>query len=180
MADTWRYYAPTVSWTPNKNLLDIWNGASSSKTISVYRMFVFNLATTVTGVLDFAYIYRFTDSTAPATTGSAITGYAHRSNNTALNANTLGGTGYTANITTTAANMLRRFIFATKQAVAGNLNYSGLETLVPFAMVWDSGYSDASTQPLTCVAGAATGYVVVAGAGHSAGTTDLEIEFTSE
>ena len=181
MADTWRYYAASVAWTASKNLLDIWNGAASAKTVKLYRIFNFNTQTaSITGVMDYALLYRFTDASAPATTGSALTGFAHRSTNTALNANTLGGTGYTTNITKSAANLLRRYLFATDEIkVAGVIEYNMLEVLVPFAEVWNSGYGDSNIQPLTMNAGTATGYVFAAGSGHSNGISDIEFEFTS-
>lgn len=182
MADTWNYYAPSVAITATKNLVDIWNGASSAKTVKLYRIAMFNTqpsGSAITGVMDYVYIYRFTDSSAPSTTGTALTGRAHRSTNTALDANTLGGTLYSANITKTAANVLRQVVYATDEVkVAGVIEYGILECLVPYATIWDSGYGDTNVQPLTGNAGTATGYVLASGS-LTNGTADIDFEFTS-
>jgi hypothetical protein len=172
MAATFRVWATAVAWTASKNIIDLWNPSGSAKTCNVYRIFVFNDGiSAITGVMGYVGIFRYTG--APSG-GTAIVPLRHRTNDTALDANTTAGTGRTI----TRVGQFRRFNWASNEIAAGTVNINFLETLVPFAEVWNSGYGDSSVEPIACRSGQNEGVVVGGDSALTAGSVAPEIEFT--
>lgn len=172
MAATFRVWAGGTAWASNKNMIDLWNPSTSAKTCNVYRVFMFNdQLTGITGLLGFIGLFRFTG--APSA-GTAITPLYHKTNSTALDANTTAGTGRTI----TRGSQFRRVIGVSDEVAAGTVNVNFLYTLCPFAEIWNSGYGDTTVEPLACRAGQNEGLVVGSDTGLTNGSASLEIEFT--
>jgi hypothetical protein len=173
MADTWRATSQAVAYASAKNMIDVFNGASSTKTIKVYRIYIFNNGTaSVTGVLTPLQIRRSSASSS----GTTLTPIAHNLGNTALDANTTAGTGRTV----TSTSIFRQILYQNDEPTVSTLDMDALLTLVPYAEIWNAGYGDSNVQPLTCRAGFAEGITLIQPGSNAVGTCDVEIEFTSE
>lgn len=173
MADTWHASAQAVAYASAKYMIDIFNSASSAKTIKVYRIWMFNNGTaSVTGVLTALQIKR----SSAGSSGTTITPVAHNLGNTALDANTTCGTGRTV----TSSSIFRQILYQNDEPTVTTLDMDALLTLVPFAELWNSGYGDSNVQPLTCRAANAEGICLQQPGSNAVGTADVEMEFTSE
>lgn len=170
MANTWHASSQAISYAANKDILNVFNGSSSTRHIRVYRMWLLNNGTAaITGVLNFVQIWRNT----AASGGSTVTPVAHDPGNSALNANTTAGTGQTV----TNSAMLRQVLSQNDEPTVTTLDMDALLTLIPYGELWNSGYGDTNVQPLTAPAGSAYGYGIKS-VTATTGTCDAEIEFT--
>jgi hypothetical protein len=175
MADSWHVTnnAVGVAFASAKHLLDIFNAAASTKTIKVYRIWVYNnYVATVTGVFTALQVKR----TSLSSGGTTLTPLAHNLGQAALNANTTAGTGRTI----TASSIFRQILWQNDEPTVSTFDMDALLTLVPFCEVWNSGYGDSQVQPLTCRAGFAEGVTLQQPGSNTVGTCDVEAEFTSE
>lgn len=171
MANTWRATAAGVTFAATKNMLNVFNGASSTRYIRVYRCYQFNNGTTaVTGVLTTMQIRRITAASA----GTAVTPVSHDTSNATLNANTTAG----HNQTVTGSDIFRRYLWSNDEPTVSGSSQDEWELLVPFAEVWNAGYGDANVQPLTCIASTAQGVDIFHSGASAVGSNDFEIEFT--
>jgi hypothetical protein len=171
MANTWRATAAGVAFAATKDMLNVFNSASSTRVIRVYRCYNFNNGTgAVTGALTTMQIRRITAASA----GTAVTPVAHDTSNSALNANTTAGTGQT----TTGSDIFRRYLWSNDEPAVSGSSQDEWELLVPFAEVWNAGYGDSNIQPLTCLASTAQGVQIFHSGASVVGTNDFEIEFT--
>jgi hypothetical protein len=150
-------------------MLDVFNGAGSTRVVRVYRIYQFNNGVTaVTGVLTAMRINRLTAASA----GTTVTPVAHDTASSALNANTTAGTGRTV----TRTSVFRQFLWSNDEPAVSGATMDEWELLVPFAEVWNAGYGDTNIEPLVCRAGFG---VEIQQSGTSAvGSNDFEIEFT--
>lgn len=169
-SNTWRANAQGVAYAANKNMLDVFNAAASSRYIRIFRMYLFNNGTAaITGVLNLLQIQRNTS----ASGGTSVTPVAHDPNNAALNASTTAG----HNRTISNAALLRQLLSQNDEPTVTTLDMDALLTLVPFAEVWNAGYGDTNVQPLTCPSGSDIGYSMKS-ITATTGSCDVEIEFT--
>jgi hypothetical protein len=171
MAATWHAFSANVGLASNKYMIDVLNQSTSTSTIRIYRVWMFNNHTAaVTGVLNFVSLFRSTN----ATGGSNITSVAHNTTNPALHAGTSVGTGRTV----TASSQFRRLLMSPDEPTVSTLDWDALGTLVPFAEIWNSGYGDSNIDPVTCVASQTQGFTVQS-ITQTVGAADLELEYTS-
>ncbi len=171
MADTWHAFTSAAAYAANKHMLDLFNSASSTATVRIYRAWLFNNQTTgVTGVLNFVSIFR----TSASSGGTTVTPVAHNTSNTALNANTTAGTGRTI----TTGSQFRRLLMSPDEPTVTSADWDALMCLVPFAEIWNSGYGDSVVDPVTCRASTAEGFTIQS-ITQTVGTADLELEFTN-
>ena len=171
MADTWHAFTSGATFAANKYMIDVFNANTSAKTISVYRIWWFNNQTAaITGVINVMQIFRTSTSSA----GSSITPAAHNTSNTALDAGTTAGTGRTI----TTGSQFRQLLTSPDEAAVSTLDWDSMQTFVPFAEVWNSGYGDTVIQPLTCRNGQDEG-VTLKSVTQTVGNADFEMEFTS-
>jgi len=169
MAATWRATSGAVAYANAKDMLNVFNGTSSTRIIRAYRAYWFNNGTTaVTGVITTAQCRRIT----AASVGTAVTPVKHDTNSSALNANTTCGT----NQTVTGSDIFRRFLFVNEEPVVGGTTQANWLTLIPFAEVWNAGYTDTNVEPIVCRA--TQGFELFHSGSSTVGTADLEIEFT--
>lgn len=169
MAATWRATATAVAYASAKDMLNVFNGAASTRIIRAYRAYWFNNGTAaVTGVLTTAQVRRIT----AASVGTAVTPVKHDTNSGALNVNTTCGTGQTV----TGTDIFRRFLFVNEEPVVAGVTMANWLTLVPFAEVWNAGYGDTNIEPIVCRA--TQGFELLHSGASAVGTADLEIEFT--
>ena len=96
----------------------------------------------------------------------------HDTASSALDANTTCGT----NQTVTGSDIFRRFLFVNEEPVVGGTTQANWLTLIPFAEVWNAGYSDTNVEPIVCRA--TQGFELFHSGASAVGTADLEIEFT--
>jgi hypothetical protein len=172
MANTWHATVQGGTYTTSKNLIDLFNSASSATTVSLYRMWLFNNGVAaITGVLFLIQLKR----SSAASLGTAITPIAHNLANTALDVNTTAGHGRTV----TSAGIFRQLLWQQDEAAVTTLDMDALLTLIPFAEIWNSGYGDANIQPITCRAANNEGVTLFQIGTTIVGTYDAEIEFTS-
>jgi len=169
MAATWRATSGAVAYANAKDMLNVFNGTSSTRIIRAYRAYWFNNGTAaVTGVITTAQCRRIT----AASVGTAVTPVKHDTNSSALNANTTCGT----NQTVTGSDIFRRFLFVNEEPVVGGTTQANWLTLIPFAEVWNAGYTDTNVEPIVCRA--TQGFELFHSGSSAVGTADLEIEFT--
>jgi len=169
MAATWRATSGAVAYANAKDMLNVFNGTSSTRIIRAYRAYWFNNGTAaVTGVITTAQCRRIT----AASVGTAVTPVKHDTNSSALNANTTCGT----NQTVTGSDIFRRFLFVNEEPVVGGTTQANWLTLIPFAEVWNAGYTDTNVEPIVCRA--TQGFELFHSGSSVVGTADLEIEFT--
>lgn len=171
MADTWHAFSSAVAYAANKHMIDVFNGSASTRTIRIYRAWLFNNQTTaITGVLNFVSIFR----TSAGSGGTTITPVAHNTSNTALNANTTAGTGRTV----TTGDQFRRLLMSPDEPNVSTTDWDSLMCLVPFAEIWNSGYGDTVVDPITCRNGVNEGFTIQS-ITQTVGTADMELEFTN-
>jgi hypothetical protein len=169
MAATWRATSGAVAYANAKDMLNVFNNTSSTRIIRAYRAYWFNNGTAaVSGVVTTAQCRRITAASA----GTAVTPVKHDTNSSALNANTTCGT----NQTVTGSDIFRRFLFVNEEPVVAGTTQANWLTLIPFAEVWNAGYSDTNVEPIVCRA--TQGFELFHSGSSAVGTADLEIEFT--
>jgi hypothetical protein len=169
MAATWRATSGAVAYASSKDMLNVFNATASTRIIRAYRAYWFNNGTTaVTGVITTAQCRRIT----AASVGTAVTPVKHDTNSSALNASTTCGT----NQTVTGSDIFRRFLFVNEEPVVAGTTQANWLTLIPFAEVWNAGYSDTNVEPIVCRA--TQGFELFHSGSSTVGTADLEIEFT--
>jgi hypothetical protein len=169
MAATWRATSGAVAYANAKDMLNVFNNTGSTRIIRAFRGYWFNNGTAaVSGVITTAQCRRITAASA----GTAVTPVKHDTNSSALNANTTCGT----NQTVTGSDIFRRFLFVNEEPVVGGTTQANWLTLIPFAEVWNAGYSDTNVEPIVCRA--TQGFELFHSGSSAVGTADLEIEFT--
>lgn len=174
MAATWGYTSQGIAYANLKHMIDIFNDSSSTRYIRVREIvFMNNVLTAVTGVILQCQIMR---STATPSAGTNITALSRDSANSALNANTTGGTGRTL----TVSGVYRRFVFVNEEPIVGGTAPANWFTLAPFCLVWPPTVGDTNLQPLTCNASTAEGWSVQNQTNTAVGGADAEIWFTNE
>lgn len=172
MASTWSAASQAIAYASAKKMIDVFNGASSAKTIKVYQILAFNNGTgAVTGVLTALQIVR----TSAASAGTTITPTAFNLGDAALDANTSAGTGRTV---TTGA-VFRQVLYQNDEPTVTTLDMDALLTLVPYATLWSVGYGDATVEPITCRASNAEGVALFQPGANAVGTMDAEMIFTN-
>lgn len=171
MAETWHALATAVTFAANKYMIDVFNGSASAKSIDVYRIWYFNNQTSaITGVFNTMQIFRTTASSA----GTTITPVKHQTASATLDANTTAG----HNRTITTSDQFRSLLTSPDEPTLSTLDWDSVQCLVPFALIWDSGYGDSNIQPLRCVSGTSQG-VAVKSVTQTVGQGDFEMEFTN-
>ena len=171
MANTWRSTVQAAGFAAYKNMIDVFNAASSVRVIRIYRIYAFNTqASAVTGAYTTLQIRRMTS----IGTGTTITPIAHNTAYAALDSGTTSGTARGGNITTN----FRQLLWSNDEPVVRTLDIDALECLVPFAEIWNMGYLDNTIAPLSCRAGVGEGVVVTNYGTSAQGAADFEIEFT--
>ena len=93
--------------------------------------------------------------------------------NAALNANTTAGFGRTI----TVGSIIRSLLNSPDEATAEVLDWDSVQTLVPFAEIWNAGYGDTVVQPVTCHAAENRGFSIQS-ITQTVGNADFEITFT--
>lgn len=171
MADTWHISTQAAAFGANKYMIDVMNGASSAKSIDVYRIWFFNNQTAaITGVFNTMQIHR----TSAASSGTTITPVAHNTANATLDANTSAGTGRTV----TTGGLFRQLLTSPDEPTLSTLDWDSAQCLVPFAEIWNSGYGDSNVQPIRCRTGVAEG-VSLKSVNQTVGSGDFEMEVTN-
>lgn len=141
--------ATSIANANNKNLLAISNATGSGKIIKIYRVMCWNPQTVavpggVTGIL----IGR---SAAVYSGGTALTFRPHSSCVTAGVNNPFTGinadSGASA-ITATIGTEFRRVFRATDEIAAGGYTFDEIQNILPWTVLWDTGYSDSNIEPL--------------------------------
>lgn len=169
MAATWRATSGGVAFAASKDMLNVFNGASSTRVIRAYRAYQFNNGTgAVTGVLTTMQVRRIT----AASVGTAVTPVAHDTASSALNVNTTSGT----NQTVTGTDIFRRLVWSNDEPTVSGNTQDEWELLVPFAEIWNAGYGDTNIEPVVCRPG--FGFEIFHSGATAVGTNDFEIEFT--
>ncbi len=169
MAASWRATSGAVAYANAKDMLNVFNNTGSTRIIRAFRAYWFNNGTAaVSGVITTAQCRRITAASA----GTAVTPVKHDTNSSSLNANTTCGT----NQTVTGSDIFRRFLFVNEEPVVGGTTQANWLTLIPFAEVWNAGYSDTNVEPIVCRA--TQGFELFHSGSSAVGTADLEIEFT--
>lgn len=169
MAATWRATAAAVAFANAKDMLNVFNGTSSTRIIRCYRAYHFNNGTSaVTGVLTTMQIRRLT----AASSGTAVTPVKHDTSSSALNANTTCGT----NQTVTGSDIFRRYLWSNDEPTVSAATQDEWELLVPNAEVWNAGYGDSNIEPIVCRA--TQGFEIYHSGSSTVGTNEFEIEFT--
>lgn len=169
MAATWRATGSAIAYANAKDMLNVFNGTSSTRIVRAYRAYHFNNGTSgVTGVLTTMQIRRITAASA----GTAVTPVKHDTNSSSLNANTTCGT----NQTVTGSDIFRRYVWSNDEPTVSGNTQDEWELLVPNAEVWNAGYGDSNIEPIVCRA--TQGFEIYHSGSTAVGTADLEIEFT--
>jgi len=169
MAATWRATGSAIAYANAKDMLNVFNGTSSTRIIRAYRAYFFNNGTSaVTGVLTTLQIRRLTAASA----GTAVTPVKHDTNSSALNVNTTCGT----NQTVTGSDIFRRLLWSNDEPTVSAATQDEWELLVPNCEIWNAGYGDSNIEPIVCRA--TQGFEIFHSGSSAVGTADCEIEFT--
>ncbi len=170
MVATYRAIAAAPAFAATKDMINVFNGAAATRVTKVYRCYQFNNGTTaVTGVLTTMQIRRITAASA----GTAITTVKHDTSSANLEAAQTAGT----NQTTTGSDIFRRYLWSNDEPAVSGATQDEWELLVPFAEVWNAGYSDSNVEPIVCRA--SQGAQVYHSGSSAVGSNDFEIEFTN-
>jgi len=165
-----------IAWAASaKNMMSLWNGAGSGKIARIYRIWMINnQLATVSGVtLEIWDIRRITVRT---TGGTAITPVKHDTASAAVPGQII--VEHTATTLTTTS-IFRRGLFSNDEPTANAaMTCEEMCDLVPLALIWDSGYGNASVvEPLVC----REGFGILVGqqtGGAAVGVCDIIFEFT--
>lgn len=170
--DTWTVYAPGVTYTTSKSLIDLFNDDATAKA-KLWRLWLLNNQTgAITGVVLLLLFRRLT--TAPPTGGTALTPIPHDSAGTALDAQITQGTGRTP----TAGATFRRVMVSSDEPAVSGATWDELECIVPFSVLWDSGYGDSNVAPMKFHEN--EGFDLQQSTTSVVGTCDINYEFTQE
>lgn len=131
----------TVSFSANSSMIGVFNGASSTHLIKVYRIFCLNVQTAAITV-EVTGLEMWT--TTAQTGGSSITPVAHDSDNEALDANVSIAYGATV----TRDQRLRRWPWYVDEFAAGGVAASAWEVIPALNIVWDLGYGVRYVDPI--------------------------------
>lgn len=170
--DTWTVYAPAVAYSTSKSLVDITNG-DATKIAKLWRLWLLNNQTSaVTGVV---LLLLFRRLTAVSTGGTSLTPVSHDpSGTTALDGDITAGTGRTV----TAGSTFRRVMVSSDEPAVSGATWDELECVVPFSVLWDSGYGDSNVSPQTFRQN--QGMDLQQSTTSTVGVSDLHFEFTQE
>jgi hypothetical protein len=167
MAATYTVASFFTNFASNKCMLSIFNESASSNVVRVYRMWALNnQIAAVIGVLTNMEIRRLT----AASGGTTLTPVLHDTNSPALSNISLA-----TNATVTPTDLFRRIIWSTDEPGNSTMTLDEFECLVPIGTIWQMGYMDSTTKPLTLRPGQGVGII---NTGASLGTVDLFMEFT--
>lgn len=169
--DTWQTYAPGVTYTTSKSLVDLTN-THATKIAKLWRLWLLNNQTAaVTGVV---LLLLFRRLTAASSGGTSLTPVAHDTGGAALDAAITCGTGRTV----TAGSTFRRVMVTSDEPAVGTGTWDELSCLVPLAMLWDSGYGDSNVAPQTFRQN--QGFDLQQSTTSVVGVCDIDFEFTQE
>lgn len=167
---TWRATSAAVAYASAKDFLNIFNGASSVKTLKLIRAYIFNNGTSaVTGVLTTLQVRRIITSVSAGTT---VTPVKHDTNSAALDANSTSGT----NQTVTGSDIFRRLVYSNDEPAVSGATMDEWELLVPFAQIWDASYGDSTVEPIVCN-NTPQGVEIFHSGATAVGSCDVEMEF---
>ena len=173
MANTWRTKIYGATPAPERDMLDLMNGSSSTRIIRVTRMVNINIATVAQStMITYMQINRIT----AVAGGDTVTPISHDTGNSALNANTTSGTGRA--ITFPDNYVLRRYIFSFDDVTINLGTLKEWEMSINMNEVWNIGYGESSVRRLTLRAGQGVSFYH-AGA-VTVGSAAFEIEFLDE
>lgn len=141
-------FANNIANAQSKNMLAISNAAASGKLIKIYRVWITNPTTgTVSGGMTGFLLGR---CNAIHSGGTATNFLPHSSCVSAGAATPFTGisaaTGATT-ITATMATEFRRVFKASDELTASSGTLDEIENLLPWAVVWDTGYADTNVEP---------------------------------
>jgi len=169
--DTWQTYAPGVTFSTSKSLVDLTNG-DAVKIAKLWRLWLLNNQTAaVTGVV---LLLLFRRLTATSSGGTTLTPVAHDTGGAALDADITCGTGRTV----TAGSTFRRVMVTSDEPAVGTGTWDELSCLVPLALLWDSGYGDSNVAPQTFRQN--QGFDLQQSTTSVVGVCDIDFEFTQE
>lgn len=145
MAATYRVQANNIIYGNGKSLLALWNGAGSTDILKVNRIYFLNNQVGVaagTGILVTLHLTMIT-----AYTGSArVFPTKLKTASSNLNSNVVASTGATV---TEASQVLRRVVWSGDEPSTSELTTDTLQLIPNLNIIWDSGYVDTNTEPLT-------------------------------
>lgn len=183
MAATYTILASAVTHsTAFKCYLQLFKDATSTLTVKVYRVYLINAnIAAVTGVLPVISLSSISTASS-AGAPSTITPIKHDTNSATITSGSGGFTINSGNTTTgTVVNTYRRLTYASDEYVVSGSKIENFYGLVPYSILWDSGYGDSAIEPLTLPASTAGGIMISsAGIASAAGNVDVVIEFTAE
>jgi hypothetical protein len=148
------YYlqATGITNANDKNMLAISNATGSGKLIKIYRAWAINTATgAISGGVNGFLIGRGSNAGNAITSGTALNFLPTSSAVTAGSATPFTGcTAYSGatTITGTMATEFRRVFRATDELAAGGATFDEIQNLLPWAILWDTGYASADVEPL--------------------------------
>ncbi len=167
MAATYRALSLATAVGTNKSMLGILNTAS--QTLRIWRVWVYPNVTAVTGI-PIRFGLRLLSN---LTAGSAVTPIKLDTNS----ANLSGVTCVTGGTATATATFFS-FMMSSEELTVSSATNQALGALVPFSLVWDTGYGDTNVEPITLLQNQGFDVVIEGGNGTLAGNFDIKIEFT--
>jgi hypothetical protein len=154
-------------------MIGILNG-STTHILKLRRVWALNIQTgTPTGVIC-QFDLRFRSATATWGSPTSVSPVTHDTTNGALASCTAGHAGTPAGGTEYT---FRRYIWSSDEPAVSSATSDELECIVPFNLLWDSGYGDSNVQPITLRQDQMVYIYNVSGA---AGAADFIFEFTDE
>lgn len=180
MAATYTAIATAVAHsTAFKVYLQIFNTSTSGVTIKIYRIWLINAQTAVTGILITSPI--LLSGISAATSGGSpttITPIKHDTNSATL-ANVTINSGNTT--TGTVVNTFRSLKLSGDEPATGTFKIDNFYAMPNTSLFWDAGYGDSGIEPLTLPAGSNSGIQITsAGTASAVGNIDVIVEFTAE
>jgi hypothetical protein len=174
MAATW--YAPVIGSTfaATKCLAYVLNAAGSGKIVRVYRVWAisYSAAAATAAAMPLLEVHRISAVTTPTT----VTPVKADTASAALPAQITAG--YATSQTSTY--QFSRIVTTPDEApaVGAALATSSIPTLIPWALIWDSGYNSNGDGRDPFVVREGEGFSIYTSAGGAAGQRDFWIEFT--
>lgn len=169
--NTFTVYGPAVAYNTSKSLVDLTNG-DATKIAKLFRLWLLNNQTSaVTGVV---LLLLFRRLTAASSGGTSLTPIQHDTGGTALDGDITTGTGRTV----TAGSTFRRVMVSSDEPTVSGASWDELECIVPFSVLWDSGYGDSNVAPMTFRQN--QGFDLQQSTTSTVGTSDIHYEFTQE
>lgn len=180
MAATYTAIATGVTHsTAFKTYLQIWNASTSGVTIKIYRIWLLNVQTAVTGILITSPIL-LSGISAIASGGSptTVTPIKHDTNSNTLSNVTIN---YGNTTTGTVVNTYRSLKLSGDEPATGTFKIDNFYAMPNMALYWDAGYGESGLEPLTLPAGSNSGIQITsAGTASAVGNIDVIVEFTAE